>query len=131
MKLVVDASIAVAASLGRDGWSPLAGQELFAPPLLLSEATSVLHEHRWRGEITPQVAEVARDRLFGAPVISLAPDGLYLEAWSVANELGWARTYDAEYVALARLLELQLLTLDERLRRGAGRLVPIIGPSEL
>jgi predicted nucleic acid-binding protein len=40
-------------------------------------------------------------------------------------------TYDAEYVALARLLGCRLFTVDERLRRGAGRLVEVVGPREL
>jgi predicted nucleic acid-binding protein len=49
----------------------------------------------------------------------------------VAEELGWAKTYDAEYVALARLLQCRLVTLDARLRRGADRLGFVIAPSEL
>jgi predicted nucleic acid-binding protein len=56
---------------------------------------------------------------------------LCAEAWRVAEELGWAKTYDAEYVALARMLRCRLLTRDERLRRGAARLVEAIGPTEL
>ena len=40
----------------------------------------------------------------------------------------WARTYDAEYVALAHLLSSRLLTLDARLRRTASRLVEVLGP---
>jgi predicted nucleic acid-binding protein len=45
--------------------------------------------------------------------------------------LGWAKTYDAEYVALARLLGCRLVTLDARLRRGADRLGFVISPDEL
>ena len=66
-----------------------------------------------------------------APVARRAPRALYVEAWRVASQLGWAKTYDAEYVALARLLRCRLLTRDDRLRRGAGRLVRVIGPLEL
>lgn len=131
MKLVLDASAAVAASLTEEGWALLAGQTLVAPPLLLSEATSVLHENQWRHEISADVAGAARDRLFSAPVSFLAPRELPIEAWRVADRLGWARTYDAEYVALAGILDVPLLTLDERLRRGAGHLVSIIGPADL
>lgn len=49
----------------------------------------------------------------------------------MAEELGWAKTYDAEYVALARLNNCRLLTLDARLKRAAGHLVDIVAPSEL
>lgn len=48
-----------------------------------------------------------------------------------ARELGWATTYDAEDVSLARLLDAKLLSHDERLRRGAGRLVTVVGPDEV
>lgn len=38
---------------------------------------------------------------------------------------------DAEYVSLARLLDPRLVSRDERLRRGAGRLVNVVGPDEV
>ncbi|MGH9115142.1 MAG: hypothetical protein ACRDWW_04860 [Acidimicrobiales bacterium] len=53
------------------------------------------------------------------------------EAWRLAEELGWAKTYGAEYVALARLLRCRLVTLDRRLRRGTERLGFVVGPGEL
>ena len=46
-------------------------------------------------------------------------------------QLGWAKTYDAEYVALASLLGCRLVTVDGRLRRGADRLGFVLGPTEL
>jgi predicted nucleic acid-binding protein len=49
----------------------------------------------------------------------------------VAWELGWAKAYEAEYVSLARILDARLLSRDERLRRGAGRLVTVVGPDEV
>ena len=52
-------------------------------------------------------------------------------AWEVADALGWAKTYDAEYVALAQHLDCPLLTIDARLARGAGRVVSIVGPADL
>jgi predicted nucleic acid-binding protein len=50
---------------------------------------------------------------------------------NIAVELGWGRTYDAEYVALAKILRCRLVTLDMRLRRGADRLGFVITPDEL
>lgn len=96
-----------------------------------SEALSVLHEAQWRSATSLELSEVARDRLLSSPIGMRQPNNLYDEAWRVAEELGWAKTYDAEYVALARILGCRLLTVDERLRRGAGRLVEVIGPTEL
>jgi predicted nucleic acid-binding protein len=53
------------------------------------------------------------------------------EAWRIADSLGWAKTYDAEYCALASLLDCRLVTVDGRLRRGADRLGFVVGPAEL
>ncbi|MCW2995875.1 MAG: hypothetical protein JWQ18_3370 [Conexibacter sp.] len=42
-----------------------------------------------------------------------------------------AKTYDANYVALARLQDCRVVTLDARLRRGTSRLGIVVGPAEL
>jgi predicted nucleic acid-binding protein len=65
------------------------------------------------------------------PVARNDPAELGREAWRIAVELGWGRTYDAEYVALAQILGCRLVTLDARLRRGADRLGFVITPTEL
>jgi predicted nucleic acid-binding protein len=39
--------------------------------------------------------------------------------------------YNAEYVALARILSCRLFTVDDRLRRVAARLVAIVGPRDV
>jgi predicted nucleic acid-binding protein len=49
----------------------------------------------------------------------------------VAEEFGWAKTYDAEYVALAKAEGCRLVTLDSRLRRGTDRLGFVVTPAEL
>jgi predicted nucleic acid-binding protein len=129
--LVVDASAALYAAASPEGFSRIVGHDLVAPPLMWSEALSVLHEGKWRDEASTELALTTRDRLLVAPIGRHEPDELYTEAWRVADELGWAKTYDAEYVALARLLGCSLLTADERLHRGAYRVVTVIGPTEL
>ena len=129
--LVVDASVAVHVCLSVDGFALLGRRELVAPPLLWSEATSALHELNWRREISAALASAAIERLVDAPIELRRPRTLVQEAWRIAGELGWAKTYDAEYLALARLLECRFLTIDSRLKRGASRLVEIIGPNEL
>jgi predicted nucleic acid-binding protein len=72
-----------------------------------------------------------RARALAAPVERVEPRALADEVWHVADEFGWAKTYDANYVALARLLRCRLITLDGRLRRGTERLGFVIGPTEL
>lgn len=96
-----------------------------------AEAGSVLHEKVWRQEITPERGRIMLSRLARSPVELLAPDGLVEEAWAVADELGWAKTYDAHYVALARLLRCRLVTVDERLLRGIARLGIAVRPREI
>jgi len=129
--LVVDASVAVAATLAADGFEEFGGERLVAPALLWSEALSVLHELLGRRELERDDAEGARTRLARAPVERVEPARLAEEAWALASRLGWAKTYDAEYVALASLLGCRLVTLDARLRRATDRLGFVIGPTEL
>ena len=129
--LVIDASAAVQASLPSDGFAFLDQEELVAPALLWSEVPSVLHEMAWRGAVSRDLGRAALDRFLAAPIAARRHARLTPEAWHIADEFGWAKTYDAEYVALARLLGSRLLTLDARLRRTASRLVEILGPTEL
>ena len=129
--LVIDASATLHLLASVDGLEPLAGQDLVAPALLWSEATSVLSESRRRGEISEELANIAFGGLLSGPIARRASVDLYRHAAEVAKALGWAKTYDAEYVALARMLQTRLLTRDARLRRGAVRLVEAIGPDDL
>jgi predicted nucleic acid-binding protein len=129
--LVIDASVVVPACAAADGFAELGSEPLAGPPLLWSEARSVLHETAWRGEIDSDDADAARLRLEECPVERMDHPELGEEAWRIANELGLAKTYDAEYVALASLLNCRLVTLDRRLRRDADRLGFVVGPSEL
>jgi predicted nucleic acid-binding protein len=129
--LVVDASTVVTACLSQAGLAPLSREDLVAPHLMWSEASSVLHELKWRKEISNQLAATALERLAVAEIIPRRPKGLTAEAWLVADRLGWAKTYDAEYVALARLLKCRLLTIDARLKASAGGLLEVVGPEIL
>ena len=131
MKLVIDASVAVAAAANPLGFGRFRRFELVAPPLLWIEAVSTLHTMVWRGELRSEQALPVRDRVLSARVKRMEPERHVLEVWSVADELGWAKTYDANYVALARMLGCRLVTLDARMRRGTERFGFVVGPTEL
>lgn len=97
--------------------------ELLAPTLLRSQALSTLHEAVQRGEIP---ADIARDRLarIGRMRIRLLGDAvLRRTAWEVADRLGWASTYNAEYVALTELQADAFVTLDAELARSVEGVV--------
>jgi predicted nucleic acid-binding protein len=97
--------------------------ELLAPTLLRSQTLSALHEAVHRGEIP---AEVARERLtrVGRMNIRLLGDAvLRRRAWELADQLGWASTYDAEYVALTQLQADAFVTLDAELARSVQGIV--------
>lgn len=129
--LVIDASAALYLLAWREGVEPFETLDLAAPALLWSEVTSVLSEMRWRGEVSVALAETAFDRLLSSTIDRHAGDDLYRDARMVARQLGWAKTYDAEYVALAQRLDVNLLSRDERLRRGASRLITVVAPDDV
>ncbi|MGH2831062.1 MAG: type II toxin-antitoxin system VapC family toxin [Actinomycetota bacterium] len=120
--VVVDASVVRVACLSPGGFRWLETYDAIAPPLMWSEVLASLHQGLWRGEISREEAERARGALERAPVKSRAPAGLREEAWKLAEQLGWAKTYDAEYLALARLAGCRMITFDARLIRGTRRL---------
>jgi predicted nucleic acid-binding protein len=129
--LVIDASAAVDLCLSPNGFAALSGEDLLAPPLILSESLSALHEMQWRDEISDDMATLGLARRREMPIRIEQPADLSDEAWRIADEFGWAKTYDAEYVALAKLNGCRLVTVDGRLRRGAGRLGFVVTPTEL
>jgi len=130
LTLVIDASVAFWACGARGRFEGL-DDELVAPWLMWSECTSALRGAVWRREIAAPVATAMIDLLDAAPVEARSDRMLRRRALKIASELGWAKTYDAEYVALAELLETRVVTLDARLRRGAQRLGVVVALDEL
>jgi predicted nucleic acid-binding protein len=121
-RFVVDCGVVL--RLAAEGIEVPAEHELLAPTLLRSQTLSALHEAVQRGEIR---ADEARDRLtrVGRMPIRLLGDAvLRRRAWKVADQLGWAETFDAEYVALTQLQADAFVTLDADLARRVKGIVP-------
>jgi predicted nucleic acid-binding protein len=129
--LVVDASFAIEASLTADGLDRLRGRNAIAPPLMWSEGVSVLHEMQWRRVISAELAEAARIRLQRAAIRVRRPARLLQRAWEIAGNLGWAKTYDAEYLALADLYRCPILTVDGKMARVAAEEIDVLSPADL
>jgi predicted nucleic acid-binding protein len=120
-RFVVDASAVL--HLARAEVEVSGEHEFLAPTLLRSQTLSALHEAVHRGEMP---ADVAREQLarIGRMQIRLLGDAvLRRRAWEVADQLGWASTYDAEYVALTQLQADAFVTLDAELARSVEGVV--------
>jgi len=120
-RFVVDTSAVL--HLASEGIDVPSKHKLLAPTLLRSQTLSALHEAVQRGEIP---ADVARDHLarIGRMPIRLLGDGvLRRRAWDLANKLGWASTYNAEYIALTQLQADAFVTLDADLARSVEGIV--------
>ena len=91
--------------------------ELLAPTLLRSQVLSALHEAVQRGDIPAALARERLARVGKMPIRLLGDAVLRRRAWEVADQLGWASTCNAEYVALTQLQADALITLDDELAR--------------
>ena len=118
-RFVVDCGVVL--HLASEGIDVSDKHEVLAPTLLRSQALSALHEAVHRGEITEAVALERLTRIQALPIRLLGDAVLRRNAWRIANRLGWAETYDAEYVALTRLQADALVTLDAELARRVER----------
>jgi predicted nucleic acid-binding protein len=103
--------------LASEGIEVSAEHELLAPTLLRSQTLSALHEAVQRGELEADAARERLARIGRMPIRLLGDAVLRRRAWEVADQLGWAETYDAEYVALTQLQADAFVTLNEELAR--------------
>jgi predicted nucleic acid-binding protein len=125
-RFVVDCGVVL--QLAREGIDVPAAHELLAPTLLRSQTLSVLHEAVHRGEIPADVALGQLNRIWAMPIRLLGDAVLRRTAWKIADQLGWAETYDAEYVALTQLQADAYVTLDTDL---ASRLKGIVATATI
>ena len=120
-RFVVDAGAVI--KLASEGIEVSDEHELLAPTLLRSQTLSALHEAVRRGELPADVAREQLTRIGRMPIRLLGDAVLRRRAWEVADQLGWAETYDAEYVALTQLQGDALVTLDAELARSVEAVV--------
>lgn len=122
MTLVVDANVVFEGVASGAGMTRLAAAEAVGPPLLWPEVRSALHVAVRRGVLGEPVAQAGVAALESGGVSERRHRRLGSEAWRIADELGWAKTYDAEYLALASLLDSPLASFDRRVLRAAAKL---------
>lgn len=122
--IVVDASVAVEMLLqtgrGRDLSRRLLieeEQDLHAPHLIGVEAVQALRRLRLEGEVDAARSEEAVADLFALGIERHPHELLLPRAWELRDNL---TIYDGVYVALAELLEVPLLTCDNRIARAPG-----------
>jgi predicted nucleic acid-binding protein len=121
-RFVVDCGVVL--HLASEGIEVPAEHELLAPTLLRSQTLSALHEAVHKGEVPPDVALERLARIRTIPIRLLGDAVLRRRAWELADRLGWAETYDAEYVALTQLQADAFVTLDAALARRVEGVVP-------
>ena len=121
----------VALLLARDGAAVADEHQLVAPTLLRSQVLALLYQSVRRGDVTQADAGRQLDYVRGLRIRLLGDRVLQRHAWSLAEQLGWDDTFDAEYVALARLQADALVTLDAELARAVEGLVTLAAPQAL
>lgn len=115
----------VALHLAREEAAIPDDHQLLAPTLIRSQLLSQLYRAVRRGEMTKEAADRQRDYVRGLRMRLLGDRLLQSVAWKIADQLGWADTFDAEYVALTRLQADAFVTLDPKLARAVEGLVTV------
>ncbi len=125
--IVIDASAAVDLLLGTGRAAVVAHalgpvREVHAPELIDPEVMSVVRRWTLRGWLSAEHGTRAVDELGELAVVRHPHAGLRRRAWELRDRCS---TYDAYYLALAELLDADLVTTDDRLGRAAKGLVTV------
>jgi predicted nucleic acid-binding protein len=110
---------------------PAADHQLVAPTLIRSQMLSSLYRQVRRGELNRVEADARMDHFRALRPRLLGDRVLQRVAWTIADQLGWDDTFDAEYVALTQLQADALVTLDDRLAEAIAGLVPVAAIADL
>jgi predicted nucleic acid-binding protein len=122
-KFVIDPGVAI--RLAEDGLEVPAEHRLLAPTLFRSQVLATLHEAVHRGDLSAAEARSRLDRIGRMPIRLLGDGVLRRRAWDIAERLGWASTFEAEYLALTQLQADAFITLDADLANRADGVVPL------
>jgi predicted nucleic acid-binding protein len=99
--------------------------QLVAPNLIRSQGLSMLFEAVTHGDLTEDLALQHHERLTELKMRLLGDRVSRRTAWKIAREHGWETTYDAEYLAVAKLHADALVTVTAGLAAKATDVVPL------
>jgi indolepyruvate ferredoxin oxidoreductase alpha subunit len=122
-KFVIDPGVAI--RMAGEKLEIPAEHRLLAPTLFRSQVLATLHETVHRGDLSAPEARTLLDRIGGMPIRLLGDGVLRRRAWAIAEQLRWASTFDAEYLALTQLQADAFVTLDTDLARRAEGVVTV------
>jgi predicted nucleic acid-binding protein len=125
--IVVDASVLVLALIDEGGSGALARERLLdsdiaVPELADVEVLSVVRRQVLAGRLTAERGAGALQDYADLAVERFSPQPLMARAWALRHSLS---AHDAQYVALAELLDTALITADGRLARAPGPRCPV------
>ena len=123
-KYVIGPDVALALAEREAAISPQ--HRLLAPTLLRSQVLAQLYTEVRRGTLDRQQADRRLDYLRGLQIRLLGDRVLQRVAWRIAQELDWADTFVAEYLALTTLQADALVIRDAALAQAACRVVPVV-----
>jgi predicted nucleic acid-binding protein len=106
-------------------WSA-AAVRLYSPPLFSAEVTSIIRERFYRGGLDEARSRLLLEEALQWPVTVWYNDNdaIQRRALEFATRFNRPKAYDAQYLALADLLECELWTADRRLVNAVGGKLP-------
>jgi predicted nucleic acid-binding protein len=122
-KFVVDVSVVL--HLARHDVAVAPQHRLLAPTLLRSQLLSTLHEAVHGGALAAEAARAELATIGRMPIRLLGDAVLRRRAWEIADRVGAASTFDAEYLALTQLQADAYVTMDKARARAAKGIVEV------
>ncbi|MEP6815866.1 MAG: hypothetical protein ABI873_09980 [Marmoricola sp.] len=99
--------------------------QIVAPNLIRSQALTLLLEAVRHGDLTEELVLQHHERYTELKMRPLGDRVSRRTAWKIAREQSWETTYDAEYVAVAKLQADALVTVNPALAMAVEGIVPL------